>query len=329
VTASGLSDGDFIYCASNATGQNIVRWELGSSTSWSDIIDGTLLANEGATGIELSSDGVLYVVAGDVHAASSVFYRTLSPSTAKSSTTWSTANQSGVRFEIRPDCLILTSGSTNVWSANYTTAGVAAVYNYEDTVATAGPIQTGPADGGMVNINPVSGGTFNVPFTWDRLSKATIYDFQAALDSGFVEKIDTTTVTDSNDSAFYNAVADTFMPGQTYYWRVRLASNGPIYSPWSDVGTFTVGELPEALPPVVVEQPPGPVIEVPPAPSITLQPPEIVLPAPPPAPPEIVIPAAPAPAPAIPAWALYVIIIIGAVLVIALIVLIMRTRRPV
>jgi len=122
------------------------------------------------------------------------------------------------------------------------------------------------------------------------------------------------------------------MPETTYYWRVRADATGPIYSPWSAVRSFTIGTLPEAAAPVIIRQPPpAPVIEVPPAPEIVLQPPDIILPAPPaPTPaPEIVIPAAPAPAPAVPSWAIYAIIIIGAVLVIALIVLIMRTRRPV
>ena len=148
------------------------------------------------------------------------------------------------------------------------------------------------------------------------------------MDTGFVEKISTATVNSTSATAFLNVSADTFMPGETYYWRVRLNSTGPVYSPWSEVRSFTVGELPEAPAPVVITQAPAPVISVPPAPEIVLEAPEIVIPAPTPAP-EIVIPAAPAPAPAVPSWAIYAIIIIGAVLVIALIVLIMRTRRPV
>ena len=326
VTATGADNGDFIYCASAVTAQNIVRWELGSSTSWSDIITGTVGGTaEVATGIELSSVGALYVLVNDP-AVQTGFYRSLSPSTAGSTTTWSTQYvATTVAFTTAPDALILTSGSTKLWAID---AVNEAVYSYEDTVAATGPTLSGPADGDVVDVNPVSGGTFNVPFTWARLSNATVYDFEAALDSGFVEKISTPTVTNSNAIAFTNVAANTFMPGETYYWRVRLASNGPIYSPWSATRSFTVAELPEAQAPVIIQQPPAPVISVPPTPEIVVQMPEIILPAPTPAP-QIVIPAAPAPAPAVPSWAIYAIIIIGAVLVIALIVLIMRTRRPV
>jgi hypothetical protein len=325
VTASGVADGDFIYCASSGNGSNIVRWELGSSTSWSDIINGTIGAGEQARGIELSDDGVLYVLVED-SAVQSGFYRTLSPSTAGSTTTWSTQFQAApVKFTGTPDALILSTGSTKAWAVD---TAASAVYSYEDTVAASGPSLAGPSDGTVVNINPVSGGTYNVPFTWERLSKASAYDFQAALDTGFVEKITTATVNSTSGTAFLNVAANTFMPGETYYWRVRLNSTGPIYSPWSETRSFTVSELPEAAEPVIIEQAPAPVISVPPTPEIVLQPPEIVLPAPTPAP-EIVIPAAPEPTPAVPSWAIYAIIIIGAVLVIALIVLIMRTRRPV
>ncbi|MBA7631871.1 hypothetical protein ES703_39407 [subsurface metagenome] len=340
VTATGVSDGDFIYCASGTAARSVQRWELGSSTSWSDIIADDLLTNEEATGIQLSGDGVLYVLAEDTVAGSSVFYRTLSPSTAGSTTGWSSENVSSVALSVAPNALALSSGSTTLWSANVSVAapaGSPSVYSYEDTVAANGPSLAGPSDGASVTVNPVSGSTFTVSFTWARLSKATFYNLEVALDSSFNEKIinykgstGDTPVIDSTSSTVAKVVTgDNFMPETTYYWRVRLSVAGPIYSPYSEVRSFTIGALPEAVAPVVIEQPPAPVIQVPPAPAITITPPEIVLPAPPPAPPEIVIPSAPAPTPPVPQWALMVIIIIGAVLVIALIVLIMRTRRPV
>ena len=183
-------------------------------------------------------------------------------------------------------------------------------------------------------MNPVSGKAYDVALTWERPSKAKRYELQVALDSGFAEKIAGGTITvpstanTTASSVSYVLDGSNLMPGTTYYWRVRVKGDSPVKSPWSSTRTFTVGTLPEEAPPVVVEQAPPPVIEVPPAPEITLQPPEIVLPEPPPAQ-EIVIPAPVQAPPPIPSWALYVIIIIGAVLVIALIVLIMRTRRPV
>jgi len=332
VTASGLADGDFIYVATALATQNVVRWEIGSSTSWKDIISGALAADYGAKGIALDSNGALYVVADD--GTDSTVYRALSPSTASSTTTWSSMDSEGETFAALPTALRISEedGATKLWFVDTTAGPPDTLFSYTDDLVAAGPAPSGPADGSVIQVNPVSGGTFTVPLSWERASKATSYDVQIAVDSDFAEKINTDTVASTSDTASFVQSGADLMPETTYYWRVRADATGPIYSPWSAVRSFTIGTLPEAAAPVIIRQPPpAPVIEVPPAPEIVLQPPDIILPAPPaPTPaPEIVIPAAPAPAPAVPSWAIYAIIIIGAVLVIALIVLIMRTRRPV
>ncbi len=128
-----------------------------------------------------------------------------------------------------------------------------------------------------------------------------------------------------------------YMPETTYYWRVRVDaatvggdSYGPIRSPWSEVRSIKVVEAP-VTPPVEVAPTPEITVTVPPAPSITLPAPEIIIPTPEivlPAP-QVTLPPSPAPVAPIPGWALYAIILFGAILVIALIVLILRTRRPV
>jgi hypothetical protein len=182
--------------------------------------------------------------------------------------------------------------------------------------------------GTIIPVNLVSGLSHTVSFTWERISKATEYDLQVATDMDFTAKVYTANVASTASTVAKVAPAGTFMPGTTYYWRVRVSSDGPIYSPWSETRSFAVEALPEPQPPVIVEEAPPPVLELP-QPEITLQPPEIVLPEPPPPPPEIVIPPAPPPpAPITPAY-IWAIIIIGAILVIAVIVLIVRTRRPV
>ena len=325
VMASGLADGDFIYAGTEAVTLDIDRWEIGESTSWSDIISGLITAGESVRGIALDSNGAIYAVADD--GTDSTVYRALSPSTASSTTTWSTMSSAGETFAAAPTALRLTEadGATKLWFIN-TAANT--LFSYTDDMVSAGPTLSGPADGSVIQVNPVSGGTFTVPLSWERASKATSYDVQVAVDSAFAEKILTPTVASTSGTVSSVQSGTTLMPDTTYYWRVRADATGPIYSPWSEVRSFTIGSLPEAAAPVIIQQPPAPVIEVPPAPEIVLQPPDIILPAPTPAP-EIVIPAAPAPAPAVPSWAIYAIIIIGAVLVIALIVLIMRTRRPV
>jgi len=197
-----------------------------------------------------------------------------------------------------------------------------------------------------VRMNPVSGEASHVTLTWETPSdEITAYDLEIALDSDFDEDVlasDDQNVAKASGSwdegDIISAVVGpgaardlSFMPDTTYYWRVRVDAAGPVRSAWSEVRTFNLGEL-EITPPVIIQPaPPAPVITVPEAPAITIQPPEIVLPQPEivlPAP-QITLPPAPAPVAPIPGWALYVIIIIGAVLVIALVVLILRTRRPV
>jgi hypothetical protein len=103
--------------------------------------------------------------------------------------------------------------------------------------------------------------------------------------------------------------------GTTYYWRVRGVTADGNKSKWTDsVFTVKLEAAPEA-PPVVVTETPAPQITMP---DITLTSPPV----------EVTIPeqAAPAPSPVTPA-VIWAIIIIGAVLVIAVIVLIVRTRR--
>ncbi|MCH7993215.1 MAG: fibronectin type III domain-containing protein [Planctomycetes bacterium] len=244
--------------------------------------------------------------------------------------------ESGQAFTRTPSALRVSSGSTKLWAIN-SAATPDTVFSYTDDLVGAGPTLSGPSDGKEVQVNPVSGGTFTVPLSWERPSKADSYNVQVALDSSFSEKVVSLTGSTSvdGDSATMSSVqsGDNFMPDTTYYWRVRVASDGPIYSPWSAVRSFSIGSLPDVAAPIVIEPAaPAPAPEVViEAPVITIQPPEIVIP-PAPAPaaaPEIVIPAAPAaPAPITPGF-IWAIVIIGAVLIIALIILIIRTRRPV
>jgi hypothetical protein len=235
VAATGLDDGDFIYCVSAVANNNVVRWELGSSTKWDDIISNQLTTALGS-GVELGPDGALYVLFQDPTPDVSGFYRTLSPSTAGSTTGWSSANTvATVDFLAAPNALALSSGSSKAWAID--TANNA-LYSYEDTVAMDGPSPAGPADGADISVNPVSGATFTVSFTWSRLSKATKYNLEIALDSGFNEKVvnytgttgSTQVISDTSSTVAQVVTGGNFMPDTTYYWRVRLASDGPIYS---------------------------------------------------------------------------------------------------
>jgi hypothetical protein len=341
VVATGLDDGDFVIAASstNTTGdQYIWQWELGEDDEWDEITDeGDIPAGYGVYGMALK-EGVLYAIS--TNGTDSKLFRTLTPTDEDPS--WSTVNSTGEDFSMAPKALKVSRSDdiTKLWAIDNEGPYL---FSYKDTLATRAPASSGPRDGASIEVNPVTGRAYTLTFSWRSPSDGVEeYDLVIALDSGFDETVlDVAVEDDSDEGEIVSQVVGPyasdpfdleFMAGTTYYWKVRVDLDSPVRSAYSEVRSFTVAEAPEAAAPVIIEQPPAPVISVPPAPEITITPPEIVMPPQPdivlPAP-EVTLPPTPAPVEAIPAWALYVIIIIGAILVIALIVLIMRTRRPV
>jgi len=342
VTATGLAEGDFIYAATAEPGDSIYRLEIGVD-EWDDIIDGTLTADfdddtttpedtpGGVYGLALV-DGVLYALVSDIGTGSGL-WRTLSPGTADDETTWSYKLVTEVDLNDGPQGLWVSTGSTKLWAIDTTNDKL---YSFTDTTATEVPVLTAPPDGFSVKMNPQTGRALDVAFNWERLSKSTKYDLEIALDPNFDQSVRTEIVENSASRVvvilgpFTKGTEGTleWMAGETYYWRVRAAVDGPLLSNWSDVRSFTIEEAAEPLPPVVIEPPPTPVIEMPEQPPITVEVPDIILPTPQPVP-DIVLPDYPEPpAPIAPAY-IWAIVIIGAILVIAVIVLIVRTRRPV
>jgi len=334
--ATGLEDGDFVYAVSESTGTGdlyVFRWELGEDDEWGDI--STVPSGYASYGLALQ-EGVLYTVASN--GTDSKLGRSIDPTADDPS--WSTVDSAGEAFNVAPSALRTSRSEdiTKLWAIDSVGPYL---FSYKDTLATVVPRMTGPRDGAEIPMNPVSGAAFHMTLTWETPSdKVTQYNLNIALDSDFDEDVLDTTVTKSSgtwdEGDIISAVCGpdaaydvAFMPDTTYYWKIRVSSTGPVKSGWSEVRSFTIAEL-TVTPPVILEPaPPAPVISVPPAPSITIEPPEIVLPPQPAPPPEIVIPPAPAaPAPITPAF-IWAIVIIGAILVIAVIVLIVRTRRPV
>ena len=154
------------------------------------------------------------------------------------------------------------------------------------------------------NVAPAPGAT-NIPlspgFQWNAADWATNYEFVLAENPDFTSPIVSFRSSDALDTTAYE-YPDSLSYSTTYYWKVRaikLAAGGKVstQSTWG-TGIFTTMTKPvEPAPPVVVEQ-------APPVPDIII------------------------PAPVTPAY-VWVIIGIGGILVIAVIVLIVRTRRVV
>ena len=193
---------------------------------------------------------------------------------------------------------------------------------------------------------PVVGATdvpTNTPFSWTAVSGAT-YDLQLSRSSSF----DTLVADETGLTSSVYGLGSTLMNDTTYFWRVRSVL-GDKTSEWV-TSTFTTAAAPvEAAETVVtVEAPPPaavtvePITITPPAPApVTVSPPQVTVEAPPPAevtveaavvtvqapPPAVVNVSVPEQQPVVPTYLLWTIILVGAVLVISLIVLIVRTRR--
>ena len=311
VTAQGLADGDFIFAATSNGGE-INRWELGEDDSWDDFFD--MDSGYGATGIALDSGGkILYVLSANITGGvDSILYRT--DNAVKTSPTFKDAAKAGVTFDYTPSALRMTSGSNMLWTIDTTSTDT--LYSLEDTVAHLVPIIRTPKTGFTVRVNPVSGNLNNVSLIWESPSDdVTEFDYEVAFDSDFDEVLISGTLTDTwdeGDTQAYEVSGASLMPNTTYYWRVRV--DEPFRSGWAE-SSFKVSEA-VGLPPVTVEIPPTPDITVEmPAPEVTVT-----------IPPVVQVP--PAPAPITPGF-IWGIIIIGALLFVALIVLILRTRRVV
>jgi hypothetical protein len=147
-------------------------------------------------------------------------------------------------------------------------------------------------------LSPASGET-GVPasplFRWSVIEDVVTTDFELATDAAFIDVIDSQTFGAQQTYAY----PDTLDLESAYHWRVRGHGGTGIdawTTPWAEGIFFTEGPPPTPIPPATVIVPPD--IVIPPDEEVT------------------------------PGW-IWALIIIGAVLAIAVIVLIVRTRRPV
>jgi hypothetical protein len=332
VTDTDYANNGVVYCATDAAGEEgVYPAKAEADTSFSSSKGYAFDNDAGVTGLGMWS-GVLYVVADN--GTDGFLVRSFDPAasdTHYSPATLTETDSPGEKFSAGPRALKLsaTSSGPKLWAID--TSGTQGVYSFTDAIATTAPTLNSPANGASVAVNEASGESYDVSFSFDRPnSSADVAELQIATDSLFTgiiwrkadiglwdeQQTATVTVGPNGMQGEGDALAN-FLPGQTYYWRVRVAADGPLYSPYTETRSFTVAEIPDAPPPVEVIQQPAP-----PAPVVT---PEVVVEVPPPT--QVNIPPAPAPpAPITPAW-IYVIIAVGGVLVIAVLVLIVRTRR--
>lgn len=256
VTASGLATGSFIYAATDDATTKVQRWEIGqSSTSWKDLSAPTA-TGAGCYGL-LLENGVLYALTANTTGLTSYLMRSLNPTTSTpAASDWTTVTESSATFSNTPTALRLNSGSTELWTIN--TNSTDALYALSDTLVTGLKITlVAPVAGFQNPINPVSGYSQDIAFSWEKPTTGTIaYEVRIkAADQTTTLITSTKTATDSatpnvligpNQGTGYTL---SFAPGETYYWQVRATS--PVDSPWSDLRKFTIAPL-QAANPVVL-----------------------------------------------------------------------------
>ncbi len=412
VPDDGYADNNIIYIGS---GTGVWRGAAVSSGPPPSARGPSIDSTQSVRGM-VQYQGVTYVMAAN--STDSVLHKALNLEAAATSALaiWSSLS-SGSEFISAPQALKLSASDTTpkLWAID----DPAALNSMTDPISATGPTMVGPADGITVEVNPANGRAFNVNFIFERYSSTDITEAQIeiATDADFDGIIYTATfdISGISGDTIAKAIGPTgvvgdsgeygeFMPGSTYYWRVR--STTPLYSPWSEGRSFTVSDLdtfvvtgpqtgaadvdlmptltwaeyPDAIGYEVMlsEDPTFAIIEwsynvdnpfykveealkysttyywrvrgvtgepylagkawvTPAGPWVTAvfttmaepvpDEPDVITITEPAKPPEIKVVEVPAPAPVIPTYLLWVIVGVGAVLVIALIVLIVRTRR--
>jgi hypothetical protein len=156
-----------------------------------------------------------------------------------------------------------------LYAVHYSGSGSDSIRAFEDALATFSPDQGIPADNEDVPVNSLSGAAYDMTFTWERFSSTYICtcQFQIATDPDFNALLVTGATINTGDlengviqditsdiisviAGPTGAVRSTFMPNNTYYWRVRSTDTdlGPLPSPWSDVRSFSVAnEVPFSI----------------------------------------------------------------------------------
>ncbi|MFC1862062.1 WD40/YVTN/BNR-like repeat-containing protein [Chloroflexota bacterium] len=198
---------------------------------------------------------IVYAVYASSNSSYSAVYRAMKLKTADDSgeALWSNLSKAYL-LNATPQVLKISSGP-KLWYVDTATPFLAST---KDPIAAVGPTVIGPADAYSVPLNEQSGRAYNVTFTLERYSyKVTNITIQVAADSSFSHIIYNgeftgvfaedilAVVIGPTASSSTNQVE--FNPGATYYWRARVAQDGPMYSPFSEIRSFTIEEAAPAM----------------------------------------------------------------------------------
>lgn len=241
-----FSSNRIIYAASDQEGGNIMKWIIGTSTSWTDIFDGSI--EKGIYGLVVNND-VLYALEYNNVSKVSTLWRHLSPTNATvDSTEWTfRAADTGVMLNSAPQAL--KESYNTLWAINTdTTIGSDKLYIYTDVIVDVEINLLLPPDGYHVNVNVINFTAYDVSFSWERPSIATGYQLFISQDISFKSNVYVISVNSTDDIIGVivgphqaGAQQIDFEPDSRYYWKVRVSI--PSYSPYSEIRYFIIDRL--------------------------------------------------------------------------------------
>jgi len=251
VTASGLATGDYIYATGSKAGEVVWRWTVGDSPAYDWINLGAAPGSaDSALGIVLV-ENVLYASYFDSTANTTTVQRCVGADGPRGSHEWSPLADSGTLGSNATQALRVSTGSMKLWYVN-NYAGANSVKSYIDPLATISPEPNQPADGFVNPVNPVTGRSVDISFSWPRpATNVTNYDLDIYTDAAGLNRVTRYTWTAAPYAPGPEAMVTIgpyqpstqtnfveYVPGMTYYWRARVSS--PIYSAWSPMRTIII-----------------------------------------------------------------------------------------
>ena len=247
-----FSTNQVIYAASDTGGQNIKKWQIDTSTKWTDVFRGTL--NGGIYGLTIDNN-TLYAL--EYGGGQSTLWICISPTSAtdtsiswSSSTTTGTTDIDDAQVQLDATPRGLKSSSSKVWAVKRN--GTNKLYSFTNTVISLTLLK--PESGATFNVNTFTGVAYDISFTWDRPSESTEYELDIALDPNFSSLVTTVTIPTINEIVSVivgpgqppGPASVNLMPGTTYYWRIRTTK--PVFSGYSSSKYFFIEPINATLP---------------------------------------------------------------------------------
>jgi hypothetical protein len=259
VADKDYADNNIIYVAS---GDTVEVGEADKNESWSSSASPDSIEDDSAGDVTgaVRVDDVIYVLTSN--GTDSRLYRALNLRDADTAALalWSYRQKDGYDLGATPQALKVSpdyKSGPRFWALDVDSTMT--MRRITDPIALAGPTVTGPDNGEVIPVNVESGQSYDVTFSWERYSSKYIVsmDIEIATDSNFNAKIIDETIYDIDTdgvaevfgpgrSGIYSA---SFMPGMTYYWRVRHSKevssaqgndDRNFNSPWSETRSFKI-----------------------------------------------------------------------------------------